>query len=146
MKKSVRYPTGSRYTLQWLEHPNEFVQPMIPNNSDAAFKKNTGLPKPSDLLLHYNYGAAAVKHWGHGIEILQNRPNLPSSCPRMPVLAPTGPVTSDGGMVESASQEVWDEDDVMLFFWSNSAAARERRLKKLSENTQRIEQWKGGIP
>ena len=43
---------------------------MIPNNSDATFKKATKKAKPSDLLLHYTYGAAAIRHWGRGTEIL----------------------------------------------------------------------------
>jgi hypothetical protein len=30
------------------------------------------VPKPSDLLLHYNYGAAAIKMWGRGIEVLRD--------------------------------------------------------------------------
>jgi hypothetical protein len=73
MPKNATYPTGSRYTLQWLVMPYESIEPVVPNNSDAAFKKYTKKPKPSELLLHYNYGAAAVKCWGRGIEALQNR-------------------------------------------------------------------------
>jgi len=70
---AVCYPTGSRYTLQWLIDPGKFVRDTIPNNLDAAFRKYTKELKPSKLLLHYNYGAAAVKNWGHGIEVLLNR-------------------------------------------------------------------------
>jgi hypothetical protein len=29
----------------------------------------------------------------------------------------------------------WDEDDVMLFFWGNSKAAKERHIKKQEEST-----------
>ncbi|KAJ7729221.1 hypothetical protein B0H14DRAFT_3518366 [Mycena olivaceomarginata] len=36
----------------------------VPNNKDAAFKKHSKKPKPSPLLLHYNYGVAALKWWG----------------------------------------------------------------------------------
>jgi hypothetical protein len=46
------------------------------------------LPKPADLLLHYNYGAAAVKQWGKNTRVLTNRPNIPR--PSVPVLAPMG--------------------------------------------------------
>ena len=51
----VSYPPDSRYTLQWLV-------------SDRFIEE----PNPSDLLLHYNYGAAAIKWWGCGIEVLHN--------------------------------------------------------------------------
>ena len=50
-----------------------------------------------------------------------------------------------GGLVE-AEKGMWEEDDVMLFFWGNTKAARERHLKKAYEDAHRIEQWRGGIP
>lgn len=48
MREGVSYLGGSRYTLQRL-NPDEYAITMIPNNSDAAFKKWTRKPKPSDL-------------------------------------------------------------------------------------------------
>ena len=66
----VGYPPHKRYTLQWLEDPGPADTNMIPNNSDATFKKATKKAKPSDLLLHYTYGAAAIRRWGRGTEIL----------------------------------------------------------------------------
>jgi hypothetical protein len=48
--------------------------------------------------------------------------------------------------VESEGQVLWDEDDVMLFFWGNSQAAKQRHLKKVQENTQRMEHWREGVP
>jgi len=65
---------------------------MIPHNSDAAFKRDTDVPKPSDLLLHYNYGAAAVKMWGQGTEVL--RDNAEPSRPPPPKRVKTGPSRS----------------------------------------------------
>jgi hypothetical protein len=164
MHADVNYPTGSRYTLQWLKAPDQFVAPTVPNNADAAFKKNTEEPKPSELLLHYNYGAAAVKRWGRGTEILQNRPNIPR--PRRPSRtihdrtvairkreearnrggARSGNTAGAGTELEEEGQAEWDEDDVMLFFWGNSKAATERHLKKVGENSRRIEQWRGDVP
>ena len=163
---SVQYPADSRYTLQWLIPPSKYVA-SIPNNSDATFKKRTAKPKPSELLLHYNYGAAAVKQWGQGKEVLLNRAEPPRSV--VPVPAPAGSSKTihdrsiaiqkreaalaaatlkaeTQGLVKSEGQEVWDEDDVMLFFWGNSRAAKERYLKKTHENTQRMEQWRAAVP
>jgi hypothetical protein len=172
MPPEVGYPTHSRYTLQWL-NPSVYVTALIRNNSDAAFKKRTGKPKPSDLLLHYNYGAAAVKCWGRNKRVLLNRANPPR--PPVPVPAPTGPWrtandriaalskrdaaqaadgagagdaragTGSGELVESEGQAEWDEDDVMLFFWGNTRAARERHRKKTEESTQRMEEWRKDV-
>jgi hypothetical protein len=170
MLDNACYPTRSRYTLQWLVTPEEYEEHVVPNNSDAAFKKHSRRPKPSELLLHYNYGAAAVKCWGHGTEVLQNRakprPTVPPMGPsrtthnRSTAIrkrdearatdgdgagnAAAGPGT--GEMVESEGQAIWDEDDVMLFFWGNSQAAKQRHLKKVQESTQRMEQWREGVP
>ncbi len=47
---------------------------------DAAFKRDTGLSKPSSLLLHYNDGAVAVRLWGqHASHFLTDafRKNIP---------------------------------------------------------------------
>ena len=146
---------------------------MIPNNSDATFKKATKKAKPSDVLLHYTYGAAAVRRWGRGTEILTKLATPPR--PQMPVPAPSGPKRTihdrdatvrkcskgqstgengagsstagdeTGGLVESEGQVIWDEDEVMLFFWGNSKAAKQRHLKKVGENTQRLEQWRDSV-
>ncbi|KIJ27646.1 hypothetical protein M422DRAFT_238976 [Sphaerobolus stellatus SS14] len=71
------YPSDARFTYQWLDYgmmTDPAVAHFTPNNNDATFLIETepaGLPKPSDLLLHYNYGAAAVKRWGRNTIILQ---------------------------------------------------------------------------
>lgn len=168
----VKYPNGARYTLQWLKVSDQPTFLLFPNNIDATFKKHTRKPKPSDLLLHYNYGAAAVKWWGHGTELLQNRAKPPR--PSVPVTAlpgssrtthnrniaiqkrnaarAGGQVAGNTGtgagaeeMVDLADQAEWDEDDVMLFFWGNSKASTERHRKKMEESTQRMEQWREGV-
>jgi hypothetical protein len=41
---------------------------------------------------------------------------------------------------------MWNEEDVMSFFWGNSLAAKKRHLKRVAENTRRIEQRRGGVP
>ena len=146
---------------------------MIPNNSDATFKKASKNAKPSDLLLHYTYGAAAVRRWGRGTEILTKLATPPRPQVRVPAPAglkrtihdkgatvrkrSKGQSTAENGagsstagaetagLVESEGQVIWDEDEVMLFFWGNSEAAKERHLKKVRENTQRLEQWRGDV-
>jgi hypothetical protein len=61
ISEDVSFLTCAHYTLQWLVDPGEGMTFIIPNNSNAAFKKNTRRQKPSDVLLHYNYGAAAIR-------------------------------------------------------------------------------------
>ena len=67
--EDVSYPS--------LETLSELATSAIPNNVDATFKKGTKKLKPSGLLLHYSYGVAAAKCWGHGIEILRTHANPP---------------------------------------------------------------------
>lgn len=140
----------------------------FPNNSDAAFRNRSRAQKPSPLLLHYNYGAAAIKNWGHGKEVLKKLIPKPSH-PEVPVTPPAGPsyIRHDrgitlaklkaarepggvgggtGGLGESEGQAMWDEDDMMLFLWGNTQAAKDRHLEKASEDTRRIEQWRGDVP
>jgi hypothetical protein len=77
-----------RYTLQWLDPPEPYFLLNAPNNIDATFIPSTRKQKPSGLLLHYNYGAAAVKRWGHGVEVLEAQPN--PARPTVPIPAPMG--------------------------------------------------------
>jgi hypothetical protein len=83
------YPSNTHYTLQWPETPGKITHSMIPRNGDAAFRKHTCVLKPSDLLLHYNYGATAIKMWGRGIDVLQKHAKPP--CPLLPKPVKMGP-------------------------------------------------------
>ena len=68
------YPVGERFSLQVISDvERDALLDLYPNNTAAAFKRRTNLPKPSALLLHYNYGAAVVKLWGHRTEVLDQR-------------------------------------------------------------------------
>ncbi|KAH9959463.1 hypothetical protein BC827DRAFT_1134615 [Russula dissimulans] len=71
------YPVGERFSLQAVGdlHRSTLLH-AYPNNTTAAFKRGTNLPKPSSLILHYIYGAAVVKLWGRRTDVL-NRPNIP---------------------------------------------------------------------
>jgi hypothetical protein len=83
LRAGTQCPADERFTLQLLDDiPNpERTQlertRMI--GQDAAFKSGTNLPKPSALLLHYRYGAAAVKLWGRHGHLLSSghRENIP---------------------------------------------------------------------
>ena len=160
-----------RYTLQWLKPLNEVASATIPNNSDATFRQNTRLGKPLDVLLHYTYGAAAIKCWGKGTRVLQGRGNIPRPSKSEPAGAGPSRTKHDrtivrreldkcrnkgggegsaagaetGGVVESEDQAEWDEDDVMLFLWGNSQAAKERHVKEVAEKSEKIEQWRGSV-
>ena len=112
-------------------------------------------------------GAAAVKSWGHGTEVLQDlitHPRLPT-----PVPPPMGTSkkksdrnitikkrkeakkredeakkgTKSMGRNAAASEEldipVWDEDEVMLFLWGNPRAAQERYIKRSEFNRGKVE-------
>ena len=75
--------------LQWIVTQNDpTILTIFPNNNDATFKDQQ-LPRPADLLLHYNYGAAAVKQWGKNTSVLDNCPDIP--CPPVLVPVPLGP-------------------------------------------------------
>ena len=58
------------------------------------------------------------------------------------------PVGSGGGTDLAAptdsEQPVWDEDDVMLFFWGNSMPSMERHVKKEQERKESINKWRAG--
>ncbi|KAF8800117.1 hypothetical protein BYT27DRAFT_7227611 [Phlegmacium glaucopus] len=162
------YPTSLRYTLQWLANDGPHLRNFFPNNSDAAFVSSQK-PKPSDLLLHYNYGAAAVSKWGRNYAVLGNRPGLPRPKAPQPVaMGPTRTIgdrtttitklanarakevqqqpANDGGSAEAidSEQPAWDEDDVMLLFWGNCKAAMERHAKKEQEREENINKWRAG--
>ncbi|KAJ6618430.1 hypothetical protein B0H10DRAFT_1947613 [Mycena sp. CBHHK59/15] len=172
LREGIKYPDHARYTLQWL-HGDEEAEGRIPNNSDATFRKHTRILKPSPLLLHYNYGAAAVKWWGHGkahLGIL-NRPAIPR--PSVAVPSATGPIrtkrTADhlqaasqgrearaagrsaGSGVEPddreapAKEEAMDPDEIVMLFWANTPAAHERRKRKAEDQRGWMEQWRGGV-
>ena len=165
----TEYPDGSRYTLQWIvPSPSPVDNMSAPNNADARFVTSTRISKPSDLLLHYNFGAAAVKYWCRNQSTLVKRPNIPRPKPVDPISKKEykpfdrdalrekragrkeGDVSrsdvnepgGSGGPVEGGG---WDEDDVMLFFWGNTPQARARRMKEEGEKKTAIDQWRVSV-
>jgi hypothetical protein len=83
LRDGTQYPSDERFTLQLLlEMPTPDrvqLERICMIGQDAAFKSGTNLPKPSALLLHYRYGASAVKLWGRHEHLLSSdhRKNIP---------------------------------------------------------------------
>ena len=46
---------------------------------------------------------------------------------------------------DSKTQDSWNEDDIMLFFWGNSKPALERHAQKKQECTVYLEDWRAGV-
>jgi hypothetical protein len=151
----VAYPRGERYTLQWLWQLPPSVTTFPPQNNDATFKKGSKKPKPSELLLHYHYGVAAVTQWGVGMEALSEmvRPNIPHPT-ILPVPAKMRPVYTvhDQAGTSAADAEVLEDeedtpigaDEVLLFLWGNIKVATERRHQAADDQARRMEQWNSG--
>lgn len=172
--RDTEFPDMQRYSLQWLQGDSPQLLLYYPNNTDAAFRRHTHIPRPSPALLHYNYGAAAVKWWGQGQEHLgiSNRPTMPR--PSVPVPAATGPTRTKrtgnasiprrgpGNVGGSGSgpqdsevpleEEVIDADDVVMFLWAQNPAALERRKlvaeeqkREREERARRMGQWRESV-
>jgi hypothetical protein len=171
LSPETSYPSRVRYSLQWLIAGKGNNLSMFRDNGDASFKSHLK-QKPSDTLLHYNYGAAAVKRWGKNIAVLGNGEGLLR--PQKPEVLPVGPTRGVGnrkttinklararagaGQVRSADNgdgpgsaaladselSIQDEDDLMLFFWGNSKASVERHAKGKCEREQSINEWRKG--
>jgi hypothetical protein len=159
----------AQYSLQWLTGKNPVDLAIFPNNSDVAFKSLIK-PKPAETLLHYNYGAAAVKLWGKNSAVLGNRAGLPR--PQKPVaqslrltrtvrdrtktIKKLTDARSKASRVQSATNgngagsatladsehSIQDEDNVMLFFWGNTRASIERHAERKCERDQSIHEWR----
>ncbi|KAJ7884821.1 hypothetical protein B0H14DRAFT_2700246 [Mycena olivaceomarginata] len=167
LKYGVKYSEKDRYTLQSLTS-TETIRDDIANNLDAAFKLHSKKPKPSPLLLRYNYGVAAVLWWGKGQSRLHasNRPNVPR--PKVPVPDPMGPprvthdrqVTRDKlenaraeGALQGAGSAIGrseqDADltyaeELVLSLWASTGVAHERRENEAEEYAYRMERWQAG--
>ncbi|KZP28689.1 hypothetical protein FIBSPDRAFT_927455 [Athelia psychrophila] len=139
----VSYPSDSRYTFQWIATvERQIILDRYPNNNDATFMDQQ-LDKPAELLLHYNYGAAAVRQWGKNFTVLVDRPDIPR--PSVIAPAPKERNTSKGAAADFEAQESWDEDDVMLYFWGNTKVAQDRNAQEEQECTVSLENWRDAV-
>jgi hypothetical protein len=91
MPDGAVYPANERYTLQSLKTLPLDMSAFVPINRDAAFRGSSDEQRPSGLLLHYNYGAAAVKVWGHGKGVLEAHRQPLRPPPRQPQPVRYGP-------------------------------------------------------
>jgi len=70
-------PADGRFTLQLIEimegHVRSAVVRAFYIGRDAAFAVDSGTSRPSALLLHYRYGAAALRWWGHHTDVLRTQ-------------------------------------------------------------------------
>ena len=87
LRANTAYPADERITLQLIEDQEEPERSLSLDSykigRDAAFAVNSGVPRPSALLLDYKYGAAIVRWWGYHTGILRSheRPQNPAPAP-----------------------------------------------------------------
>ena len=168
IRPGTGYPEDERFTLQLIEILDTFDRLLNEKHCqvglDAAFSVNTQMAKPSALLLHYNYGAAAVKWWGHHTDILQSSSQYPphpqpsASAPRPSTSIPLylrPPPTSthdestaiheqhstDESMDNPKAWESWDEDDWVLFCRLNTKMAHGHLQATEEESLSNIRRW-----
>ncbi|KAF9480791.1 hypothetical protein BDN70DRAFT_584162 [Pholiota conissans] len=155
------FPQNSRYTMQWLVNQDYSTLCAFPNNNDATFIDQS-LPKPADLLLHYNHGAAVAKHWGRNHEILTARAGIPR--PLEPTLARREhddstsidrqatntlrlqeATAEHSGFGNDAALDIMDEDDMVLFLSANTEQARARFARKEQQRKSAIQEWSAAV-
>ncbi|KAJ7088914.1 hypothetical protein C8R44DRAFT_990962 [Mycena epipterygia] len=141
---NAKYPDRERYTLQWLDSASLKLLVRVPNNSDATFRKYTRIPKPSPMLLHYNYGAAAVK-WGAN-HASAERPHASIQKRARGITGGSG-----SGPRESKAardEEVMDPDEIVMFFGleispQSSVENAKQRIKN-AKRTSMLPAWNRG--
>jgi hypothetical protein len=139
----------------------------VPNNKDAAFKKHSKKPKPSPLLLNYNYGVAALKWWGKGPEHLltaRKRPAPPIAAPLGPQRSKHDPSVTTAKLADArklaglqggsgGNREAEDIDErrqyeaelLVATLYANTPAARGRREQQQADRTDRMDKWQNGV-
>lgn len=176
LHEGCSHPLDCRYTYQQIDQPtghlDNFDNLVLLDNNDATFLEPSILPKPSALLLNYNYGVTAVRRWGQNTAIISERaaafrPKAPT-----PAMGPaktsreenrknfakkrkrleTGCLSENEGeekgtKVSDSRDEAqeWDEHDIMLFFWRNTKIVRERLRDEAHNLSTRIEDWRRSV-
>ena len=162
IRPTTEYPEGQRFTLQSIEILEDDLERGVVVDAykvgcDAVFSRNTPISKPSDILLNYNYGAAAVKWWGHHTALLQSRAPRPNLRPRPAATTSVAVKKREGHSKSQSSQkkrvldpsaadeskpwESWDEDDWMFYCMLNTKAARERQQAVQEESSSNVRAW-----
>ncbi|KAJ7856974.1 hypothetical protein B0H14DRAFT_2578610 [Mycena olivaceomarginata] len=139
--ESVKYLTNPRYTLQWLM-ATEHHKRDVPNNKNAAFKKHSKKPKPSPLLLHYNYGVAALKWWGKDT---RSFPHYRETCKARQLAGLQGGSGSNEEVDDIDARRESEAERLVLTFYANAPATQSRRAKQQAESTNRMVQRQNGV-
>ncbi|KAJ7867348.1 hypothetical protein B0H14DRAFT_3441796 [Mycena olivaceomarginata] len=126
----------------------------VPNNKDAAFKKHSKKPKPSPLLLHYNYGVAVLKWWGKvqgtyfqlGRAPTHDRSLTTAKLAQARQLAGLqGGSGSNGEVDDIDARRESEAERLVLTFYANAPATQSRRANQQAESTNRMVQRQNGI-
>jgi hypothetical protein len=148
-----------RFTAQWLVSDPKLERGLV-NNTDAAFKTwSRSNLFPSELLLDYNYGAAAVKLWGRGrhtlVDHVFQRPlkAIPITQPvfkemdagaraELALKRDLSALTGSGAEhMQGGDAEELDEDDILMLFAASTPAARARRERDRRKLAESVQHW-----
>ncbi|KAJ7828849.1 hypothetical protein B0H14DRAFT_3466089 [Mycena olivaceomarginata] len=122
----------------------------VPNNKDAAFKKHSKKPKPSPLLLHYNYARTRPVPLIVAPRGLSRRTHDRSlttaklAQARQPA-GLQGGSGSNGEVDDIDARRESEAERLVLTFYANAPAARSRRAKQQAERTDRMVQRQNGV-
>ncbi|KIY47543.1 hypothetical protein FISHEDRAFT_59530 [Fistulina hepatica ATCC 64428] len=138
VRDGTSYPAQCRYTFKHMEK-DMWLGSYFIDNIDATFVQHDEAKLPSGLLLDYVFGAAAVKHWGAGLEDafdkLGHKPFRP-----VHVLPP-----SSGRRRTVHEEDKLDAFDLVMIFWANTAAARQRREEEDAAFRSSISTWASDV-
>ncbi|KAF7306319.1 hypothetical protein MIND_00423100 [Mycena indigotica] len=161
-RDGIEYPSHERYTAQWLVYDPDSNNE-LPKAMDAMFNATSTLDKPSQILLDYNYGVAALARWlvkedTHLLNV--NSPNqrgalgLPSR-PISPSPAPLGPQrsrrTSPQHQAAIDKRNAWaarieEAENIVFRLWMGSHPEVAAQIHQEHEDgAERLEQWRLGV-
>nr|GAT56065.1 predicted protein [Mycena chlorophos] len=140
-------PDGARYTAQWLEPPS-FGD--LAQNTDAAFATEASFETmPSQLLLTYRYGVAAVVTWAIGdAESLLATPSCEERARLgLPPRPSTETLSARGPKRKRKRDERREEaHDLVLALWLGRSDAQRQIIQQRKEFSDRVQEWREQVP